>query len=846
MKGNIPPIWLDIESGGLNPSESSILSIAAGQQGNIRSLYARPIPGTFLSRFSKENIIPQLQAQSSLQSEKQIISSFLDILEQNKSAPVAGYNIRGFDLGYIQRRSRIHGMERRYSSLMKGRPIIDPTSRVKDIVASSVMEHIRGGTFSSELEGLSWPEATARWGELPFRDRPQSFNLLSQVEGYIKSGSSGALFKGWKLEDISSLLGRDITGAHQAVQDINLTSSLLESLKSGELQEVFSRSSTATKWLDIQKNRGFLKYREGEVLTQQSISKMGLPSRFSTLNKAVMNLYTGARARPRLTAGIAAAVAIGGLSFSGRDDNYNTIEGLGHSGIAQEGRLQLTDFGSGWRGIVKLPNYLSGGASGKMIGVNTLLEHVAKTSAHLRGIHGDVWHKTQQGQELVALLKDARQAKHAGFEAVIAINIDKTKEVAALTGKSFSKLLKHTIAHERVHLGRALWRGDRPLTAIEPSSAFKQAMLKSPSYADKPQTWTEEYIANIAAVTRYPERAKFDTRLKDLWQNRFSERFKRASQIANSVTKISIRERYHRMHKYRDFIRSKISSREESNTIPGMRHGGLAEILRKKITSFGSPWDALRNLIKGKETFQQMLKSTGFQKALQSAKHVEELGAGQFATVHKMEATFRGQKFQFARKIGDVQAQEAETMGMFGEEFAPTVYSTGTKDKARYLDMELIQGKTFGTLAEEGTGVSAEVWKTHLQNIQKVHSAGYVHGDPHSGNVMLTPEGRVALIDWTSGGKIGTEAGLTRKGKTVYVNEMTTRNTATDIKILDESAGELASVGNRDTLADPLSYFTPKVKTSVARRKVSQANLQQSASKTSWGYGKSGGRRSRS
>lgn len=57
--------------------------------------------------------------------------------------------------------------------------------------------------------------------------------------------------------------------------------------------------------------------------------------------------------------GVGAAVGILGLYalqpgswFSGKDDDYNTIEGLGHSGIAHRMRRQMTDFGSGWRGIL--------------------------------------------------------------------------------------------------------------------------------------------------------------------------------------------------------------------------------------------------------------------------------------------------------------------------------------------------------------------------------------------------------------------------------------------------------------------------------------------------------------
>jgi hypothetical protein len=58
----------------------------------------------------------------------------------------------------------------------------------------------------------------------------------------------------------------------------------------------------------------------------------------------------------RFKVGLGLAVGLLGLYalkpgswFSGKDDTYNTIEGLGHSGIAWQQRMQLTDFGSGYQ-----------------------------------------------------------------------------------------------------------------------------------------------------------------------------------------------------------------------------------------------------------------------------------------------------------------------------------------------------------------------------------------------------------------------------------------------------------------------------------------------------------------
>lgn len=50
--------------------------------------------------------------------------------------------------------------------------------------------------------------------------------------------------------------------------------------------------------------------------------------------------------------------------FSGRDDSYNTIEGLKHGGMAEKKRKQMTEFGSGWDPLRKLVSEALGHEAG--------------------------------------------------------------------------------------------------------------------------------------------------------------------------------------------------------------------------------------------------------------------------------------------------------------------------------------------------------------------------------------------------------------------------------------------------------------------------------------------------
>lgn len=81
-----------------------------------------------------------------------------------------------------------------------------------------------------------------------------------------------------------------------------------------------------------------------------------------------------------------APIALGALGlsmmFSGKDDEYNTIEGLRHEGIAGRMRKEMTDFGSGW-----IRRAISKGVS------STLLEEAVKRSGKsvVRTARGEIF-----------------------------------------------------------------------------------------------------------------------------------------------------------------------------------------------------------------------------------------------------------------------------------------------------------------------------------------------------------------------------------------------------------------------------------------------------------------------
>lgn len=185
---------------------------------------------------------------------------------------------------------------------------------------------------------------------------------------------------------------------------------------------------------------------------------------------------------------------------------------------------------------------------------------------------------------------------------------------------------------------------------------------------------------------------------------------------------------------------------DEYNTIEGLRHGGEAGKMRQYLTDFGSGWNALRALVRGKETFAQMIKSRGFKNAMRAAQQVKLLDeTSMFGKAYLMRGTFRGKQFEFVRKIGEIGPQEVKAMRRIEEGVGPTVYG----HRKGMIEMEYFEGSPLRGLSKEELAQVSE--KSIAETFGELHKTGFMHGDPHLGNIMqvVTPKGerRLGLID---------------------------------------------------------------------------------------------------
>ena len=134
--------------------------------------------------------------------------------------------------------------------------------------------------------------------------------------------------------------------------------------------------------------------------------------------------------------------------------------------------------------------------------------------------------------------------------------------------------------------------------------------------------------------------------------------------------------------------------------------------------------------------------------------------------------TDAGRRFEFTKIVNELRKAllreldyrlEAQTMRLMREklaEFTRLVIPAPVDDycSGRVLTMEYIDGSKvtklhpLGRMEMDGVGLAEEVFKSYLHQILVM---GVFHADPHPGNVFLTQDHRVALLDFGMTARIG-------------------------------------------------------------------------------------------
>jgi ubiquinone biosynthesis protein len=134
--------------------------------------------------------------------------------------------------------------------------------------------------------------------------------------------------------------------------------------------------------------------------------------------------------------------------------------------------------------------------------------------------------------------------------------------------------------------------------------------------------------------------------------------------------------------------------------------------------------------------------------------------------------TEAGRRYEFSRTLGELrkgllaeldyrrEARNLETLAANLSEFRRIVVPRPVDDytTARVLTMEYVPGRKITDLSPlalmevDGRALADDLFRAYLQQILL---DGFFHADPHPGNVFLTDDGRLALIDLGMVGTIG-------------------------------------------------------------------------------------------
>ena len=109
-----------------------------------------------------------------------------------------------------------------------------------------------------------------------------------------------------------------------------------------------------------------------------------------------------------------------------------------------------------------------------------------------------------------------------------------------------------------------------------------------------------------------------------------------------------------------------------------------------------------------------------------------------------------------------------------------TIYEVGETDGQTYIAMELVEGKPLSDLVRSGALPVAQVVRYAQQlsdALAHAHQRGIVHRDLKSGNVVITPDGRVKVLDFGLAKRLGGEEGVSATSTTISQDSLTAPGT---------------------------------------------------------------------
>ncbi len=119
---------------------------------------------------------------------------------------------------------------------------------------------------------------------------------------------------------------------------------------------------------------------------------------------------------------------------------------------------------------------------------------------------------------------------------------------------------------------------------------------------------------------------------------------------------------------------------------------------------------------------------------------------GRHVAIKVLPASFAEDKERMARF-----AREAKLLAALNHPNIASIYGLEESGGKRFLVLELVEGEALRTRLERGSLAVEEALKTSLQiaeGLEAAHEKGIIHRDLKPGNIMLTPDGKVKILDF--------------------------------------------------------------------------------------------------
>jgi eukaryotic-like serine/threonine-protein kinase len=176
----------------------------------------------------------------------------------------------------------------------------------------------------------------------------------------------------------------------------------------------------------------------------------------------------------------------------------------------------------------------------------------------------------------------------------------------------------------------------------------------------------------------------------------------------------------------------------------------------------------------------------------------DEIGAGGFATVY-LGRNMDTNEIVAIKVLGDQFIREPRYVERFRREAGLAerlrhenvvrILDHGVENGTHFLIMEFVEGLTLDTMLERRGRLpiheAVSYLKQTCKGLQAAHEAGVVHRDIKPANLMITPDGKVKIMDFGIA-RMGTMAGLTQSGMFMgtprYISPEMARGAGADIR----------------------------------------------------------------